>query len=75
MSTAQVAPARLNAVGEVCMKKDLLAIADLSTQEVLEILQLTEDVKKDRLKYSEALKGKSMGLIFQKPSNRTRVSF
>ena len=57
------------------MKKDLIEIKDLTGREVFDILALTGKVKKDRAGYSGALKGKSMGLIFQKPSNRTRVSF
>lgn len=57
------------------MKKDLLSIADLTTQDIANILALTSKVKRDRAKYSDALKGKCIGLIFQKPSNRTRVSF
>lgn len=57
------------------MKKDLLAVSDLTVKDINEILNLTADVKKNRSRYSEALKEKSIGLIFQKPSNRTRVSF
>ena len=57
------------------MKKDLISIECLETQEIFEILDLTEKVKADKVKYADALKGKSIGLIFQKPSNRTRVSF
>ena len=56
-------------------KKDLLSIAELTTEEINEILDLGKSVKKDKAKYADALKGKSIGLIFQKPSNRTRVSF
>lgn len=57
------------------MKKDLLAISDLDTNDIVDILALTERVKSDKIKYADSLKGKSIGLIFQKPSNRTRVSF
>jgi ornithine carbamoyltransferase len=57
------------------MKKDLLSISDLSTEDILGILELTSKVKSDKARYSDALKGKCIGLIFQKPSNRTRVSF
>jgi len=57
------------------MKKDLLAISDLTDRDIKEIMDLTEKVKKDRAGYAEALKGRCIGLIFQKPSNRTRVSF
>lgn len=56
-------------------KKDLLSIANLSAEEINEVLDLGKKVKKDRTQYADALKGKSIGLIFQKPSNRTRVSF
>lgn len=57
------------------MKKDLLTIGDLTAEDILELLDLAAKVKKDKAVYSDALKGKSLGLIFQKPSNRTRVSF
>ena len=57
------------------MKKDLISIEDLTVKDILEILELTKSVKKDKSKYADSLKGKSIGLIFQKPSNRTRVSF
>lgn len=57
------------------MKKDLISIQDLDRQTIDSIIKLTSDIKSDRSKYAESLKGKSIGLIFQKPSNRTRVSF
>ena len=57
------------------MKKDLISIEDLNAESILEILDLTAKMKKDRTAYSDSLKGKCIGLTFQKPSNRTRVSF
>ena len=57
------------------MKKDLISIKDLSVQAMGEIFALTDALKKDGKRYSQALKGKTLALIFQKPSNRTRVSF
>jgi ornithine carbamoyltransferase len=57
------------------MKKDLICIGDLSKAEIEEILELTAGLKAGREKFSCALKGKTLALVFQKPSNRTRVSF
>lgn len=57
------------------VNKDLLSVSDISQKAIIEILDLTQKVKSDRAAYADALKGKSIGLIFQKPSNRTRVSF
>lgn len=56
--------------------KDLVSIHDLSKQEVLDILDLTAKIKSsDRSMTCHYLKGKTLALIFEKPSNRTRVSF
>lgn len=59
------------------MKKDLLKMDDLSKEEILDILNLA-----DQLKYEQKhdidhphLKGKTLGMIFEKASTRTRVSF
>jgi len=57
------------------MKKDIVSLIDLSTEDIHHILDLTERVKKDKNLYNDRLSGKSIGLVFQKPSNRTRVSF
>ncbi|MDP3790817.1 MAG: ornithine carbamoyltransferase [Candidatus Omnitrophota bacterium] len=57
------------------MKKNLLSVTDLSVEEIIDILDTGKALKKYKAKYADALKGKSIGLIFQKPSNRTRVSF
>jgi len=57
------------------MKKDLISIKDLSAAQIEEIILLTESLKKSSAKFDRALAGKTLALIFQKPSNRTRVSF
>ncbi len=57
------------------MKKDLLVINDLSVSEINEIFKLAGELKAKRQTFGEPLKGKTIGLIFEKPSNRTRVSF
>jgi len=57
------------------MVKHLLSDFDLSKEEVLEILALSEDMKKNPGKYSEALKNKTLIMLFELDSLRTRVSF
>lgn len=58
-------------------KKDVLSIADLSTREINSILQLASKLKREQKsgKARPLLRGKTLGMIFQKPSTRTRVSF
>ncbi|MBN1405132.1 MAG: ornithine carbamoyltransferase, partial [Candidatus Omnitrophica bacterium] len=43
--------------------------------EIKSVLSLAADIKENPGKFSDRLKGKALGLVFQKPSNRTRVSF
>jgi len=57
------------------MKKDLLTIKDLTAKEIQELFNLTDNLKKNKAKFVKTLFGKTLALIFQKPSNRTRVSF
>jgi len=57
------------------MTKDLISIKDLSVKDINEIFSLTDKLKKDKTKFSRVLSGKTLALIFEKPSNRTRVSF
>jgi len=59
------------------VKKDFLFLADLNKQEILELLERTEVLKKERRNNipHPVLKGKSLGMIFSKNSTRTRISF
>ena len=57
------------------MKKDLISVKDLTTGEIEDIFNLTDKIKKDKTGFTKVLAGKTLVLIFQKPSNRTRVSF
>ena len=57
------------------MNKDLISVNDLSLKEIQGIFSLTGKLKKNKGKFSGVLKGRTLALIFQKPSNRTRVSF
>jgi ornithine carbamoyltransferase len=56
-------------------QRHLLSLKDYSRGEIDEIYDLARKVKADRGAYRESLKGKTLGMIFQKPSTRTRVSF
>jgi ornithine carbamoyltransferase len=53
----------------------LISLADLDGKQVKGLLALAAAVKKDPGKYAGALTGKTLGMIFQKSSTRTRVSF
>lgn len=59
------------------MNKDLLRMDDLSKDEILDILNLADQLKYEQKHGMEhhLLKGKSLGMIFEKASTRTRVSF
>ena len=54
---------------------DLISIHDLQRDEVLEILDLADRIKHDPRVHREALSQKTLAMIFEKPSLRTRVSF
>jgi ornithine carbamoyltransferase len=59
-------------------KKDILSIADLSTDEIHSILMLAGKLKREQKmsgKSRSFLHRKTLGMIFQKPSTRTRISF
>jgi ornithine carbamoyltransferase len=57
--------------------KHFLAISDLSSGEVQDLLNLSIKLKEEHFKKGNPpyFKGKVLGMIFQKPSLRTRVSF
>lgn len=56
--------------------KDLISIKDLSISDIEEIFTLAARLKNEgRISKDEPLKGKTLGLVFQKPSLRTKVSF
>lgn len=57
------------------MKKDLISIRELSSPDIREIFSLTKKLKKRPASFASALKGKTLAMIFEKPSNRTYVSF
>jgi ornithine carbamoyltransferase len=56
-------------------ERDLLSLKDLTGPELEEVFDLAARMKAEPAKYAEALRGRSLAMIFQKPSTRTRVSF
>jgi len=59
------------------MKKDLLSIMDLSKEEILHLFEEAEYLRSllSEGKTYQPLKGKILGMLFRKPSTRTRLSF
>lgn len=59
------------------MKKDLLKMQDFNTDELMTLLELAEKLKYEKKNGipHDILKGKTLGMIFEKSSTRTRVSF
>jgi len=55
------------------MKKDLLSIADLSRKEIERLIEQARQMKKKGM--TSLLSGRTLALLFEKPSLRTRVSF
>ena len=54
---------------------DFLSIKDFTPQQIRRFLHLASAIKLQPQAYAEALKGKTLALIFEKPSLRTRVTF
>lgn len=57
------------------MPKHLLSLKELNPEEASKIISIAEDIKKNPGKYSKTLEGKTLLMIFEKPSLRTRLSF
>eukprot|EP00792_Barthelona_sp_PAP020_P004141 TRINITY_DN1912_c0_g1_i2.p1 TRINITY_DN1912_c0_g1~~TRINITY_DN1912_c0_g1_i2.p1 ORF type:complete len:628 (+),score=206.09 TRINITY_DN1912_c0_g1_i2:33-1916(+) len=57
------------------MVRHLLKISDLTKEELLKILNFAKVIKAHPERFNEALKDKTLLMLFEKPSLRTRVSF
>jgi ornithine carbamoyltransferase len=57
------------------MARHYLSVDDLTPAELTGLLELAAKVKADPAAYAERLHGRSVALIFEKPSTRTRLSF
>lgn len=57
------------------MVRHLLGVSDFSAAEIRKLMDETESLKKNPQKYKQALSGRTLVLMFEKPSTRTRLSF
>lgn len=48
---------------------------DVSTEQLHELMELTQQVKQSRQSFASSLKGRYLALLFEKPSLRTRMTF
>ncbi len=55
--------------------KHLISPLDLSVSELEEVLNLGQEILKNKAKYSDICKGKKLATLFYEPSTRTRLSF
>ena len=65
------APKSLPKIGASDFTRDL----DLSQEELLSLLDLTQQVKSSPSRFAKALAGRYLSLLFEKPSLRTRMTF
>lgn len=57
------------------MNRHLICLSDWSVDDVSYVLRLARDVKQYPKRYSGALAGNTLAMVFEKPSTRTRISF
>lgn len=57
------------------MSRHFLSMQDITGKEILELYALAAAMKRSPADYASSLKGKTLALIFEKPSLRTRTSF
>jgi ornithine carbamoyltransferase len=57
------------------LRGDFTTDLDLSREELAALIELARDVKAEPRRYAQALAGRYAGLLFEKPSLRTRITF
>ena len=55
--------------------RSLIAIEEMSTQEIDKLIETAEDIIKNPAKYAQLCRGKKLATLFYEPSTRTRLSF
>ncbi len=64
-----------NTVRAVVRQKHVTKDLDLAPEEVSQLLELAHEVKRSPARYADALSGRYISLLFEKPSLRTRLTF
>jgi ornithine carbamoyltransferase len=72
---AEQAVPPLSAAAGALPKRDLLSLQDLTSDEVDSVLKLALSVKAHPARYEHSLEGKTLAMLFEKPSLRTRMTF
>ncbi|MFA5271530.1 MAG: ornithine carbamoyltransferase [Candidatus Omnitrophota bacterium] len=57
------------------MIRHFISLKDFSKQDIYKLVNLALDIKRNPIKYKDALSGKCVGLLFEKPSLRTKAAF
>jgi ornithine carbamoyltransferase len=65
----------METISEERREEDLLTLMQWSPETILKVLKLADDVKAHPERYHDALAHKTLAMIFQKTSTRTRISF
>ena len=55
-------------------KRNIISVLDMK-DDMPQLVELAAKLKAERGKHGEPLKGKTLAMIFEKPSTRTRISF
>ena len=55
--------------------RDLLSIRDVTRDDLIALIALSGEIRRQPARYAQVLAGKTLATIFEKPSLRTRVSF
>ncbi|HXB55657.1 MAG TPA: ornithine carbamoyltransferase [Vicinamibacteria bacterium] len=56
-------------------QRHFVSLKDYARAEILELFDMAREIKSNPARYAQALAGRTLAMIFQKPSTRTRVSF
>lgn len=75
MSGTVVSVLKKQTVWQTLQGRHLLTLTDLGPEAVNDLIGLALDLKRARPDHGQPLAGKTLALIFMKPSTRTRVSF